>query len=95
VGGLLFVFLGQAWDDSGRRSVSELFELLVAKSELSPLFGRAALRRACERAGVDAERLSPLSLRMALPEIEKTLRMFLDTRAEAVMRELEALTRSR
>ncbi len=54
-----------------------LFDRLVEISGLSPLFARATLSRALTRAGAKPETLSAEQLKAALPELEKTLRVFL------------------
>jgi hypothetical protein len=74
--------------------MSPLFDQVVALSGISELFAHHALARARERAGVQATRLSPLTLKSALPEIERTLRTFCPEEAEIVMSRLRTLTRS-
>lgn len=51
--------------------MNTLFLRVVAATGISELFATHAVARACERAGVDPLRLSPASLRIALPEIER------------------------
>lgn len=74
--------------------MSNLFDLVVEHSGLSPVFARKALKRACERAGVEANALSHAALRTALPEIERTLETYLNTDTRAVMARLQAISRS-
>ena len=63
--------------------MSDLFERVVETSGLSPLFARNALQRACARAGVQPGALTPSALRTALPEIERTIRTYLDAQSLA------------
>lgn len=65
--------------------MSDLFEQLVATSELSPLFANRALRRALTRAGVDPDRLRADDVTVAAPEIERVVRMFVPDRANEIM----------
>ncbi len=73
----------------------DLFERLVETSGLSPLFARNALRRACARAGVEADLLTPRSLQEALPEIERTLQTYLNHETKAALERIQALVRGR
>jgi hypothetical protein len=75
--------------------MTDLFERVVEQSGLSPLFARNALQRACARAGVEAKALSPSGLRTALPEIERTIKTYLDTQTPSVMERLQSLARER
>jgi hypothetical protein len=74
-------------------TVNPLFAKVVAATGISELFAAHALARACERAGVDPTKLSPASLRAALPEIEKTVGTFCHGERDDVMAKLQALTR--
>jgi hypothetical protein len=75
--------------------MSPLFEQLVEVSGLSPLFARSALQRACTRAGVQPAALTRSDLKAALPEIERTIQMFLDADAATAMRRIQELTGGR
>jgi hypothetical protein len=75
--------------------MSDLFEQVIESSGLSPLFARNALRRACSRAGVEADILTPAALRSALPEIERTIQTYMDSRTSSVMERISALARQR
>jgi hypothetical protein len=75
--------------------MSELFDRVVETSELSPLFARNALQRACARAGVQASALTRADLRAALPEIERTIRTYLDEQTQVVMGRIQELSRER
>ncbi len=75
--------------------MSALFNSVVEVSGLSPLFARNALQRACTRAGVQAEALTPSALRTALPEIERTIQTYLDSQTASVMERISALSRER
>lgn len=56
---------------------SPLFEQVLDVSGLQHLVGRGGLRRAFERAGVDPRALTPEGLERAIPEIMRTLSIFL------------------
>lgn len=75
--------------------MTPLFDRLLQESGLSPLFARSALQRACARAGVDAQTLSPSGLRTALPEIERTIRTYLHAQTDGTMLRIQALLRER
>ena len=74
--------------------MSNLFDLVVENSGLAPVFARKALKRACERAGVEPNALSHSALRTALPEIERTIELYLKTDVRAVMARLQAISRA-
>jgi len=74
--------------------VSTLFRKVVTTTGISELFADHAISRACERAGVDPRNLSPASLKVALPEIEKTVRTFCPDELERIMPRLQSLTRA-
>jgi hypothetical protein len=54
-----------------------LLDRVVAASGMSEVLGRASIERACQRAGVDPQTMSPAELGRALPDIERTLGFFL------------------
>lgn len=66
---------------------------MVAATGISELFAAHAVARACERAGVDPSKLSPATLKAALPEIEKTVGTFCHGQRDDVMARLQALAR--
>lgn len=74
-------------------AVNPLFAKVVAATGISELFAAHAIARACERAGVDPSKLSPSTLKAALPEIEKTVGTFCRGERDDVMARLTALTR--
>ena len=74
-------------------SADGLLERVVVASELSPVFARKAIERALRRASVDPARLNEADLQRALPELRRTLKTYLETRAEVVMRQIELLAR--
>jgi hypothetical protein len=74
--------------------MSSLFQRVVLTSGISDLFAENAVSRACERAGVDPRTLSAATLKVALPEIEKTVKTFCRTQADEIMPRLQQLTRS-
>jgi hypothetical protein len=57
--------------------MTQLFDKVVQASGLSPLFAKSSLERALARVSVRPEMLSAESLKKALPEVEKVLRVFL------------------
>jgi len=69
------------------------FDRVVTASGLPSLIARAAITRACSRAGVDATQLDRTGLKRALPHIEATLRLFLPTEVEERLHDLRALIR--
>lgn len=73
--------------------MNTLFQRVVLASGISELFAEHAVARACERAGVDPGRLSPANLKIALPEIEKTVRTFCYDEIDQIMPRLYGLTR--
>jgi hypothetical protein len=68
-----------------------LFDLVVRHCGLSPVFARPAIKRALRRAGLTPETLTQASLRVALPEIRKSLEPFLERETDAALRHLEQL----
>jgi DNA-binding response OmpR family regulator len=71
-----------------------LLERVVARSGLSPVIAASTISRACRRASVEPQQLSPVSLAQALPFIRDALRVFLtehETRQR--MADIEELTR--
>ncbi|WP_394826933.1 hypothetical protein [Pendulispora albinea] len=54
-----------------------LYERVLAASGLSRIFVDGVLRRACSRANVNVDTMSPEGLRKALPFIEESLRIYL------------------
>ena len=73
--------------------MDNLFQRVVATSGISGLFAAHAIARACERAGVNPEKLSPATLKVALPEIERTVRTFCHDEVDQVMPRLQLLAR--
>jgi hypothetical protein len=73
--------------------MNTLFQKVVVATGISELFAVHAVARACERAGVDPQKLSPASLKVALPEIEKTVQTFCHHDLEQIMPRLHLLTR--
>jgi hypothetical protein len=70
-------------------SIETLFDRVVQQSGLSPVFARATIARALARVSIKPETLSPEQLKMALPELEKVLRVFLQ--GDDLTRRLQAL----
>lgn len=69
-----------------------LFEALVARSGLSPVIAPSTMTRACRKAGVDPQLLTPASLARALPSIRDMLHIFLDAQeAERRIQSIQAL----
>lgn len=58
---------------------SSLLAEVIAASGLSAVIGPSTIARACRRAGVEAETLTPSGLVQALPALKETLRVFLPT----------------
>ena len=71
----------------------ELFDRVVEASGLSTIIARAAVSRACSRAGVTAFTLTPDSLRDVIPHLERTLTMYIRADAAERIRAIEALAR--
>lgn len=67
------------------------FQSVIEASGLAGVIAVAAISRACNRAGVDPNRLDPSGLARALPHLEATLRLYLRESAEARIRELKRL----
>ena len=59
-------------------SPPKLFEQLIERSGLSPVFARNSLTRAIARANATPETLTAEQLREALGEVARVLRVFLD-----------------
>lgn len=55
-----------------------MFDKLVAASGLSPLFASNSIARACQRAGVDPQTLGAADLPKVMPEVQRSIRGFLD-----------------
>lgn len=69
-----------------------LFEALVARCGLSPVIAPSTMTRACRKAGVDPQMLTPASLTRALPSIRDMLHIFLDAQeAERRIQSIQAL----
>ncbi|MFY0569696.1 response regulator [Archangium lansingense] len=69
-----------------------LFEALVARCGLSPVIAPSTMMRACRKAGVDPQLLTPSSLARALPSIRDMLHIFLDAQeAERRIQSIQAL----
>jgi DNA-binding response OmpR family regulator len=69
---------------------SPLFEQVLSVSGLQQLVGRGGLRRALERAGVEPRTLNADGLEKAMPEIRRTLSIFLSK--EEVERSVELIS---
>lgn len=55
-----------------------LFERVVAASGIAPILAKGVIMRSCIRAGVkDPERMSRTDLKQALPDIYRTLELYL------------------
>jgi hypothetical protein len=74
--------------------MNSLFQRVVVASGISELFAVHAVARACERAGVSPEKLSPATLKVALPEIERTIGTFCHDELNEIMPKLLLLTRT-
>jgi hypothetical protein len=73
----------------------ELFDRVVEASGLSNIIARAAVSRACVRAGVNALDFTRQSLVQLLPHLEQTLRVFLGEAADERIRAIAALAQRR
>jgi DNA-binding response OmpR family regulator len=72
-----------------------LFEALVARCGLSPVIAPSTMTRACRKAGVEPQLLTPASLARALPIIRDMLGIFLDAQeAERRMLAIQALAQA-
>jgi len=71
----------------------DFFDRVVRASGLPSLIARAAITRACNRAGVDPTRLDRAGLKRAIPHIEATLRLFLPGEVDERLLDLRALAR--
>jgi hypothetical protein len=74
--------------------MNALFQRVVATSRISSLFAENAVARACERAGVNPQNLSPATLKIALPELEKTVLTFCHHEAPEIVPQLRLLSRA-
>jgi hypothetical protein len=73
-------------------STATLFEALVARCGLSPVIAPSTMTRACRKAGVEPQTLTPASLTKALPSIRDMLNIFLDAQeAERRIQAIQAL----
>jgi hypothetical protein len=73
--------------------MNPFFQKVVVTTGISELFAANAIVRACERAGVNPEKLSPVTLKVALPEIERTVRTFCHHEVDQIMPLLHLLLR--
>lgn len=72
-----------------------LFDALVARCGLSPVIAPSTMTRACRKAGVEPQLLTPASLARALPSIRDMLHIFLDAQeAERRIQSIQALAES-
>ncbi|MFL5357509.1 PleD family two-component system response regulator [Archangium sp.] len=72
-----------------------LFDALVARCGLSPVIAPSTMTRACRKAGVEPQLLTPTSLARALPTIRDMLHIFLDAQeAERRVQSIQALAES-
>jgi DNA-binding response OmpR family regulator len=72
-----------------------LFDALVARCGLSPVIAPSTMTRACRKAGVEPQLLTPTSLARALPSIRDMLHIFLDAQeAERRIQSIQALAES-
>jgi hypothetical protein len=83
--------MGETNSHDGDSADAAFFEQVLRASGLAAVIGRSAIERACDRAGVDAETLDPMSLAIALPHIEETVRLYLPDQADARMFAVRAL----
>lgn len=69
-----------------------VFDALVARCGLSPVIAPSTMARACRKAGVEPQLLTPASLAKALPSIRDMLHIFLDAQeAERRIQAIQAL----
>jgi hypothetical protein len=74
----------------------ELFDQVVDASGLSTIIARAAVSRACARAGVSAFTLTRESLMTVIPHLEVTLRIYIgELEAVARIQAIQVLARRR
>ncbi|OJH40681.1 response regulator [Cystobacter ferrugineus] len=66
-----------------------LFDAVVARCGLSPVIAPSTMTRACRKAGVDPQLLTPVSLARVLPTIRDMLSIFLD--AQEVERRVHSI----
>ena len=57
--------------------MDSLFEQVVERSGLSPVFARGTIQRAFARVGVDANRMKRDDLERAMPSLQAALAVFL------------------
>ncbi|HYO51538.1 response regulator [Archangium sp.] len=70
------------------------FDAVVARSGLSPVIAPSTMTRACRKAGVEPQLLTPTSLARALPSIRDMLNIFLDAQeAERRIQAIQALAK--
>jgi hypothetical protein len=72
-------------------AVTSFFDQIVVASGLANLIARAAIARACLRAGVDPARVDRFGLSRALPHLENTLRLYVPEEAEQRIEALRQL----
>jgi len=73
---------------------TSLYEEVIRASGLSPIFAKNTISRALTRANVAPTTMSREDLSRALPEIKKSLALFLESDLEPAMRRIQALTKS-
>lgn len=70
----------------------DFFQTVVAATGLSSIFAASVVRRSCEMAGMEVERLTAQSLRDLMPALRKGLGIFLpNVEVERAMQRLEAM----
>jgi hypothetical protein len=73
-------------------SANDFFQVIVRRSRLGAMLAPFTVTRLLVRAGVDPKRVSPEALRVALPEFETGLRVYLGPDdLEAALRDLRDL----
>lgn len=70
-------------------SPASLFDAVVARCGLSPVIAPSTMTRACRKAGVEPQLLTPVSLVRVLPTIRDMLSIFLD--AQEVERRVQSI----
>jgi hypothetical protein len=68
-----------------------LFDHLVELSGLSPIFAAATIGRSLERAGLSPDQLRREEINRLIPELSRTLAVFLGQRAEARIQDIRKL----
>jgi DNA-binding response OmpR family regulator len=72
-----------------------LFDALVARCGLSPVIAPSTMTRACRKAGVEPQMLTPATLARAMPSIRDMLHIFLDAQeAERRIQAIQALAQA-